>query len=332
MDTFVESSWYFLRYCSSQYSRGMFDRKKVEYWMPVDQYIGGIEHAILHLLYSRFYVKVLRDLGLLHVDEPFVKLLTQGMVVKDGAKMSKSKGNVVEPDEIIKRYGADTVRLFILFASPPERDLEWSDQGVEGCHRFLQRVWRLVFAGHASSSGHPPEADRKERDNRLRRLVHKTIKKVTEDIEERMHFNTAISALMEFVNALSEELQSPDSLDPSMLSDQSAFREALDVLLILLSPFAPHISEELWEVLGHKKSIYRTAWPSYDRALIQEDMVTMVVQVNGKLRTSIVVPAKASEERVKEEALKSDKVKLYIQGRDVKRVIVVPDRLVNIVV
>jgi len=320
MDTFVESSWYFLRYCSPNNSRGPFDKKKAEYWMPVDQYIGGIEHAILHLLYSRFYVKVLRDMGLIVIDEPFVNLLTQGMVIKDGAKMSKSKGNVVEPDIIVKKFGADTVRLFTMFASPPEKDLEWSDTGVEGCNRFLQRVWKLVCAERKHSKG------RDEEETKLRRFVHKTIKRATDDIGERKHFNTAISALMELTNAISDHLKS------SANSESPAVREALETLVILLFPFAPHIAEEMWSKLGHKKSLMRVEWPSYDRNLIQEEVVTIVVQVNGKLRAWITIPLGAPEDKVKEEALKSDKILRYIQGRDIKRIVVVPDRLVNIVV
>jgi len=305
MDTFICSSWYFYRYCDPKNDKEAFAKNKVDYWMPVDQYIGGIEHAILHLLYSRFFAKFLFDSKLISVDEPFTNLLTQGMVVKDGAKMSKSKGNVVDPDHIVEKYGADTARLFILFASPPERELEWSDQGVEGSFRFLNRVWRLV-TGHGSTT----------RDSRLETKLHQTIKAVTDDIE-RFSFNTAIAKLMELTNTLYE---------------LGTTKESLDSLLLLLSPFAPHIAEELWHELGNKDSIYRQPWPAYDPELAAESEITIPVQVNGKLRDTIIISADASEEEIKAKALASEKVRSFTSGKQIVKVISVPKKLINLVV
>jgi len=304
MDTFNCSSWYFLRYCDAQNSKKPFAKEKVNQWMPVDQYIGGIEHAILHLLYSRFFTKFLYDLKLVPTDEPFTNLLTQGMVVKDGAKMSKSKGNVVDPDEIIKKYGADTARLFILFAAPPEKELDWSDKGVEGCSRFLNRVWRLVTEKAVSGS----QATKK---------THQTIKAVTDDIE-RFSFNTAIARMMELVN----ELSKTETVDS----------ESIKALLIMLAPYAPHIAEELWHQLGNKESIHLQAWPKHDPKLAKETEITIPVQVNGKLRDTIQVSADASQEEIKEKALASEKAKAFTQDKNIVKTIVVPKRLVNIVV
>lgn len=321
MDTFMCSSWYFYRYTDPRNQTAPFDEKKVNYWMPVDQYIGGVEHAILHLMYSRFFNKVLRDAGLVKVDEPFQNLLTQGMVLKDGAKMSKSLGNTVSPEEIVAKYGADTARLFILFAAPPERDLEWSDQGVEGCFRFIQRVLRLVEdlsdrLNTAKSSG--------KKDKDVRFITHKTIKKVTEDISERFNFNTAISAIMEMVNGLNDYKESDVSKD--------VIKEALENLLLLLAPFAPHITEELWHKnLGHKNSIHMMPWPKYDKAALVEDEIEIVVQVNGKLRDKMKISAQATQDEMQEAALKSEKVKISLQGKEMKKVIIVPKKLVNIV-
>jgi leucyl-tRNA synthetase len=321
MDTFMCSSWYYYRYTDPRNTERPFDREKLDYWMPVDQYIGGVEHAILHLMYSRFFNKVMRDIGLVGIDEPFQNLLTQGMVLKDGAKMSKSLGNIVSPEEIIEKYGADTARLFILFASPPEKDLEWSDQGVEGSFRFLQRVWRLVdeLSGRTGDAC-PDEAV----DREVRRLVHKTIKKVTEDINERFNFNTAISAIMEMVNGLYACKEKPVS--------SSVIKEAVESLLLMLAPFAPHMTEELWEKLGHEKSIHLASWPCYDEEAIKEDEFEIVVQVNGKVRGKINLPAGATDEEVKEAALKHEKVQAYIEGKNVVKVVTVPKKLVNIVV
>ncbi|MHC1698507.1 MAG: leucine--tRNA ligase [Geobacteraceae bacterium] len=329
MDTFVQSSWYFLRYCSPRFEQGPLDREETEYWMSVDQYIGGIEHAVLHLLYARFFTKALRDLGFVNIDEPFINLLTQGMVIKDGSKMSKSKGNVVDPDSLIKVYGADTARLFSLFASPPERDLEWSDQGVDGSYRFLNRVWKLVFelAPLISSAGPVPSAQTLSGDaGKLRRAIHKTIKKVTEDVEERFHFNTAIAAIMELVNSISSfEAKKDPSCAPVL-------KEAVESVVLLLAPFVPHIAEELWEGLGHGGGIESASWPVYDAEAVVEDELTIVVQVNGKLRGKVTVAAVAAEEQVRSAALADEKVLAHIEGKTVRKIIYVPGKLLNIVV
>ena len=321
MDTFMCSSWYFYRFTDARNEESPFDREKVNYWMPVDQYIGGVEHAILHLMYSRFFNKVTRDAGLVEVDEPFENLLTQGMVLKDGVKMSKSIGNTVSPEEIIEKYGADTARLFILFAAPPERDLEWSDQGVEGCFRFLQRVFRLVedLSHKLSNAGSLGKYD-----GDMRRLTHKTIKKVTDDVSERFNFNTAISAIMEMVNGLNAHKDSDISKD--------VIKEALDNLLLLLAPFAPHITEELWHDVGHKKSIHMMPWPKYDVEALVEEEIEIVVQVNGKVRDKTNINAETTEDEMKEAALKLEKLVSYLEGKKIVKVITVPKKLVNIVV
>jgi len=329
MDTFVESSWYFDRFASPRYDQGPLDKEKVDYWMPVDQYIGGIEHAILHLLYSRFFARVLRELGLVKDKEPFTRLLTQGMVIKDGAKMSKSRGNIVDPEYLVAKYGADTARMFCLFASPPEKDLDWSDQGVEGSFRFLSRVWRLVYENHGWIKGAEPYSHEApiERDLReLRGKVHKTIKKVGEDIE-RFHFNTAISAIMELVNAL-YQFESKKGEDPT---ERSVFREALEAVILLLSPFVPHIAEELGEAMGKGESIMKTPWPDYDRKAIVEEEVLIVIQVNGKVRDRVTVPSSMGEEEIKGVALEREKVRRHIQDKAVQTVILVPRKLINIV-
>ena len=297
--------------------------------MPVDQYIGGIEHAVLHLLYARFFTKALRDLGLTSADEPFRNLLTQGMVIKAGAKMSKSKGNVVDPDLLIKEYGADTARLFSLFASPPEKDLEWSDQGVEGSFRFLARVWRLVKDNYATivRAKNTPGGEPTEKVKDLRRATHRTIKKVTDDIEDRFHFNTAIASVMELVNTLYQF--NPNGNDAH---EAFAFREAVDAIVLLLSPFAPHAAAELWESLGNKSAIDSVPWPVYDEALTLADEVLVVVQVNGKVRDRLTVPAGAGEEYVREAALCLEKVRQHTGGAAPKKVVYVPSKLINIVV
>nr|WP_281273649.1 leucine--tRNA ligase [Biomaibacter acetigenes] len=321
MDTFMCSSWYYYRYTDPRNTEQPFAREKLDYWMPVDQYIGGVEHAILHLMYSRFFNKAMRDAGLVHVDEPFTNLLTQGMVLKDGAKMSKSLGNIVSPEDIIDRYGADTARLFILFASPPERDLEWSDQGVEGSFRFLQRVWRLIDELserlNDENTGAKAEGD-------VRRLVHKTIKKVTDDVAERFNFNTAISAIMEMVNGLYAYKEQKIS--------GSVIKEAVENLLLLLAPFAPHMTEELWEKLGKKESIHLMPWPKYDIEAMVEEEIEIVVQVNGKVKGKVSLPAEATDEEMKQAALSNEKVLPHIEGKNVVKVITVPRKLVNIVV
>ncbi len=324
MDTFTCSSWYFLRYTSPHEENAPFNKETARYWMPVDQYIGGIEHAVMHLLYARFFTKVLSDLGLCQIREPFINLLTQGMVIKDGAKMSKSKGNVVDPNYIISKYGADTARLFILFAAPPEKELEWSDQGVEGCYRFLNRVWKLV---HEMMPFLKDEIDVEmdKTDENLKHMIHRTIKRVTEDIEERFNFNTAISRIMEFVNALQKYNEERENKNSRVL------KEAINTLIVILSPFAPHMCEELWEKIGNKESVYFESWPSFDERWAQAEEINLIVQVNGKVRDKIVVSADITKEEMENQALSSEKIKKYVEGKQVKNVIVVPGRLVNIV-
>ncbi|GBF31979.1 leucyl-tRNA synthetase [Desulfocucumis palustris] len=329
MDTFMCSSFYYYRYTSPRDENAVWDREKVNGWLPVDQYIGGVEHAILHLLYSRFFTKFLYDVGLIKNIEPFTNLLTQGMVLKDGAKMSKSKGNVVSPEEIVATYGADTARLFILFAAPPERDLEWSDQGVEGCYRFLHRVWRLVAPMSEELLKAPSGFDGKPAgvNREMRRLTHATIKKVTEDTGNRFNFNTAVSAIMELVNGLYQYKELPETdRDPAVM------REAVEHLLILLAPFAPHITEELWAGIGHRDSIHRQPWPEYDPEAIIEDEITIVVQLNGKVRERVLVPADITPDKMKELVLAQPRVQNMIEGKQVVKVIPVPGKLVNIVV
>lgn len=331
MDTFVESSWYFARFACADYAEGPLDKERVNYWLPVDQYIGGIEHAVLHLLYSRFFVKVLRDMGYVEMDEPFLNLLTQGMVIKDGAKMSKSKGNVVDPDEMIEAYGADTVRLFCLFASPPERDLDWSEQGVEGAFRFLSRVWRLVAENLDSLKAARPYdggATLTTELSNLHRKTHQTIKKVTEDIRDRFHFNTAIAAIMELVNQAYQTLESDRQKDlfwPVM-------RKAVETVIVCVSPMVPHIAEELWRSIGYGASVTSVSWPTWNEGALQTEEVLIVVQVNGKLRSRIDVSADAEMEEVKKLALQDAKIQDFIAGKAIKRVVVVPNKLVNIVV
>ncbi|MFO0752454.1 MAG: leucine--tRNA ligase [Thermodesulfovibrionales bacterium] len=360
MDTFVDSSWYFIRYCSRK-DEDALDRRNIAYWMPVDQYIGGIEHAVLHLLYSRFFTRVVRDLGIIGYGEPFRNLLTQGMVcketwrcpehewlfpeqVEDGKcslcgkaaekgrveKMSKSKKNVVDPDALLRRYGADTLRLFSLFAAPPERDLEWADKGVEGAYRFLNRVWGIIYrhrdavraAGRKEEGNPPPLSDPAAR---LLRKTHQTIRKVTEDVEREYHFNTAIASLMELVNELS-------AYSPQGAGDTGVLRIALKSVLLMLAPFAPHLGEELWEALGEQNTIFGCRWPAWDEALAREEEVELVVQVNGKLRAKLMVPAGLPDGEAQKKALGDPKIAEIIEGRQVKKVVVVQGRLVNVVV
>lgn len=324
MDTFICSSWYYLRYTDPRNQELPFAKEKVDYWMSVDQYIGGIEHAILHLLYARFFTKVLSDLGLVNAREPFANLLTQGMVIKDGSKMSKSKGNVVDPDKIVRDYGADTARLFMLFAAPPERDLEWSDKGVEGAFRFLNRVWRLVDEYKEEII----KADsafvlNDEADKEMIKAVHKTIKKVTEDIS-RFSFNTAISSIMELVNAL--------YLQREKNNNTALWKCSLENLLLLLAPFAPHMTEELWHSLGKEESIHRQSWPVYQEEYTVEDKVTVVIQINGKVRGKIEAAADLAKDKLESLALAEEKIAAAVAGKNVVKVIVVPNKLVNIVV
>ncbi|MDD2702543.1 MAG: leucine--tRNA ligase [Candidatus Omnitrophica bacterium] len=304
MATFFDSSWYFLRFCSPKFDEAPFEAKEASHWMPVDQYIGGIEHAILHLLYSRFFTKFFKDMGMLDFDEPFLRLLTQGMVLKDGEVMSKSRGNIVDPDSIISKYGADTLRLFILFAAPPETELEWDDRGIEGSFKFLNRVWRIQ------------DNLKDKADETVARVLHKTIKKVGEDIEN-FKFNTAIAGLMELVNAIYQS---------------GADKEIFSKLILMLCPFVPHFAEELWELMGNKGSACVQPWPEFDPALLIEENVTVIIQVNGKLRSKVIVPAETGEEVLKSLVLSDEKLKPWLQGKPVKSVIVVPNKLVNIVV
>ncbi len=334
MDTFVESSWYFARFTDARNDSGAFDKKALSYWLPVDQYIGGVEHAILHLLYSRFFTKVLRDFGFYPADleEPFSNLLTQGMVLKDGSKMSKSKGNVVDPTDMIGRYGADTVRLFCLFAAPPERDFDWSDTGIEGSSRFLNRIWRLFVelrphleATAACSSTETCAAVPAARELRLRE--HATVRKVGEDIGNRYQFNTAIAAVMELVNSL---YLAKDELTASP-EGREALSSAMATVLTLLYPITPHMCEELWQDLGHSDSLAEERWPQWQESALKRDMITVVLQVNGKLRGKIEVPAEASREEAEKLALGDESVRRHIDGLTVRKVVVVPGKLVNVV-
>lgn len=332
MDTFFCSSWYYMRYADPRQDKRPFMKEKVDYWLPVDQYIGGIEHAVLHLLYSRFFTKFLQDRGLVAASEPFQRLLAQGMVYKDGAKMSKSKGNVVSPDEIIQRYGADTGRLFILFAAPPEKDLDWNDRGVEGCHRFLRRVWRLfqqnMHLFSAASSGSKPALGAEE--EKLQRALHETIKRVTVDIEERFNFNTAISAIMELVNAFYAYFN--EFAEKDAAGAATFLTDALEKLLIILAPFAPHITEELWHLSGHSESIHMQPWPVYNPDVLKVDEVEVVFQVNGKVRGRLLVPAGSTENELLEIAKEHEKVRVYLEGKTIVKTVTVPGKLVNIVV
>ncbi|MFQ6133159.1 MAG: class I tRNA ligase family protein, partial [Armatimonadota bacterium] len=329
MDTFMCSNWYFLRYTSPEAEDAPFSREAADYWLPVDKYVGGVEHAIMHLFYARFATKVLYDRGHIGFAEPFSSLFTQGMLCKDGAKMSKSKGNVVPSDEICDKYGADTGRLFILFTGPPELDAEWSDQGVEGAHRFLGRIWRLLTGNGELWLPEWREAigaEQSEAAKGLRRKTHQTIKKITTDIEERLHFNTAISAAMELVNDMYAYVAARDDGGPD-----AAYSEAVENLLVMLSPFAPHIADELWERLGKSGSLYEATWPAFDPEIAREEQIEVPVQVNGKLRDRLTVPADISDEELRELALASQRARAHTEGKEVRKVIVVPKKLVNIV-
>ena len=324
-DTFVESSWYFSRYASPDCDTAMLDKRE-EYWMPVDQYTGGVEHAILHLLYSRFWQKVMRDFGLSSADEPFTNLLTQGMVLKDGAKMSKNKGNTVDPQALIDRYGADTVRLFMMFAAPPEQALEWSDDGVQGASRFLKRFWTAVQS-HVDS-GKPPALDTmalNDAEKDLRRKTHQTIAKVSDDIGRRYTFNTAIAASMELLNAVNK-------LEHGTPQSRAIEREALDAVVLVLSPIVPHICHALWSMLGHDSAPVFEQWPDFDESALEQDTIEIVVQVNGKLRGRISVAADADKEQVAAVALADENVQRFVADKEIRKTIVVPGKLVNIVV
>ena len=325
MDTFVDSSWYFLRYIDPKNTEEPFSGELVNKWMPVDQYIGGVEHAIMHLLYARFFVKAFKSMGMLDFDEPFKNLLTQGMVLMDGSKMSKSKGNTVSPIEIINKYGADTARLFVLFAAPPERDLDWSEQGVEGCFRFLNRVYRLVDElAEIANSNAEVKAVTKE-DKAMRLVIHSTLKKVTADLSEKFGFNTAIAALMELIN----EMYKYKELDTR---NDGIIREGIETIVTILAPFTPHLGEELWTMIGKEGSVFDISWPKYDEKALVQDEVEVIVQVNGKLRAKVAMDANISREDMEKMALEDAKVKAAIEGKNVVKVIAVPKKLVNIVV
>ena len=324
-DTFVESSWYFARYACPDNDQVMLDQR-AEYWTPVDQYTGGIEHAILHLLYSRFFQRVMRDEGLTEVSEPFTNLLTQGMVLKDGAKMSKAKGNTVDPQQLIAEYGADTVRLFMMFAAPPEQSLEWSDDGVQGSFRFLKRFWHAVVEHAQAGSATAVDASNlNDAQKELRRKTHQTIAKISDDLGRRSSFNTAIAAAMELLNAINK-------LDDASDAGRAVAREALEAVVLMLSPIVPHICHALWQQLGHQTPLIDQAWPVVDETALEADRIEMVVQVNGKLRARLTVPADADKSTVEALALADDNVQRFIDGNDIRKVIVVPGRLVNIVV
>ena len=338
MDTFVDSSWYFYRYTDPQIDTAPVSREAVDYWFPVDQYIGGIEHAILHLIYMRFFTKVMKDIGLVSFSEPVVRLFTQGMVIKDGSKMSKSKGNVVDPTAMFERYGADTVRLYMLFAAPPEKDLDWSDSGIEGASRFLNRVYRVV-AKHAESLSAAESllgevgrsavlADYTPEERRLLRKAHQVLRHVTEDMEERWHFNTDIAVAMELVNELAE-------LDAAVAEGKissATLKESLEILVLVLALFGPHIADELWEGLGHSGATLRVEWPAFDPELAAEEELELPVQVNGKLRSRIRVAVDVTEEEIRRLAQADEKVAQHLDGRQIVKIIVVPQKLINIVV
>ena len=331
MDTFVDSSWYFYRYTSARMDTAPFDSAKANYWFPIDQYIGGVEHAILHLIYSRFWTKVMRDMGLIKNSEPAQRLFTQGMVIKNGAKMSKSKGNVVSPDDMVAKFGSDATRMYALFAAPPDRDLDWQEQGVEGIHRFLGRVYRFVQKhgkAQTADSAAPPPGHLSSEARVIQRKLHQTIAKITTDFDGRWHFNTSISAVMTLVNELylAEEAIAAGKVPASSLADVQR------KLVLLLAPFAPYLAAELWQTLGENSVLLRHPWPAFDPALAKEDEVELAVQVNGKLRGKITVPAESTEDFVREKALADEKVKAALTGKTAMKVIVVPGKLVNVVV
>jgi len=324
-DTFFESSWYYARYTCNDYAQGMLDQR-VNHWLPVDQYVGGIEHAVLHLLYARFFHKLMRDLGLVEGDEPFRNLLTQGMVNKDGSKMSKSKGNTVDPQELMDRYGADTVRLFMMFAAPPEQSLEWSDSGVEGASRFLNRLWKAVYANVSQGPVSAPDVELLDDSQKaFRRKVHETIQKVSDDVGRRYTFNTAIAANMELLNDIGRFTDKTET-------GRALVKEALDSSVLMLSPIVPHICDALWEALGHTDSVVDCAWPAVDEAALVKDSVELIVQVNGKLRGRISVGTSAGDEVIREAALAEPNVKTHVEDKTIRKVIIVPGRLVNMVV
>ena len=330
MDTFVDSSWYFYRYTDARNDQAPFAAEKVAYWFPIDQYVGGVEHAILHLIYSRFWTKMMRDIGVVHNDEPIGRLFTQGMVIRNGAKMSKSKGNVVAPDEMIARFGADATRMYSLFAAPPDRDLDWQEDGVAGVSRFLARVWRFAakYAERARNTGSRASAAASPESQAILRKLHQTIRRITEDFAGRWHFNTSIAAIMELVNLLTA---SEPAIGAGKVSD-AVVVENLRSLTLMLVPFAPYLAFELWEQLGEKGDLLRTSWPKFDPALAREEQIEIPVQINGKLRSVVTVSADADEDTVRNAALADEKIAALIAGKEIVRIIVVPGKLINIVV
>lgn len=326
MDTFLDSSWYFLRYCDPKNENQVFDKEKVKYWMNVDQYIGGVEHAILHLMYARFFQMALYDLGLVTDEEPFKNLLTQGMVNKDGKKMSKSLGNVVSPAEILEKYGADTARLFILFAAPPEKELDWSDAGVEGSFRFLNRVYRLVYETVQKYGFKTTDFEiNNDNDKQLNYMANYAVKKVSDDAGGRFQFNTAISTIMEFVNELYRYKELPD-VNPGLIN------ACIEKLVLILSPFTPHVCEEMWEYLGHTGSLYNVSWPDYDESALVKDSVEIVIQINGKVKEKMSVASGLSRDELQKTVMESEAAVKAVDGRNIVKIIAVPDKLVNIVV
>jgi leucyl-tRNA synthetase len=333
MDTFMDSSWYFFRYTDPRNDRAPFDPRAAKYWFPIDQYIGGIEHAILHLIYARFFCKVMRDLGLTELREPVRRLFSQGMVLKDGAKMSKSKGNLIGAIDMAEKYGCDTARLYTLFAAPPEKDLEWNEQGIEGCARFAGRVFRLIdrhaarlrdVPGERGAGRGTPEATAKEKD--LQRKAHQTLRRLTQDFEVRWHFNTSVALVMELVNAL----QAQEPLDQDARPE--VVKGVLELLVLMLTPMAPHLSEELWEMLGHAGGLDATRWPEYVAELAAEEQVEIPIQINGRMRGKMSVEAGLPEDELVERAMVDPRIKPLVEGKRIIKKIVVPDRLVNLVV
>jgi leucyl-tRNA synthetase len=345
MDTFVDSSWYFYRFADPRNQTQAFDPAAVKYWLPVDFYSGGVEHAILHLIYSRFFARVFRDLGMVSHDEPFTQLLTQGMVLKDGNVMSKSKGNVVDPDTMLQKYGADALRLYVMFVAPPEKEVEWTDSGLEGSYRFLGRVWRLAdhWAPAIGTAAAPDASALNPAERAVRRKTHDTVRRVTIDIEQRQQLNTAVSAMMELVNELYAFSEHTATGQPGRRGDASTapaerdetrfvMREAIEALVRMLAPFAPHTSEELWELLGHEGGLAAASWPGFDPEVAKADEVVVPVQVNGKVRARITAAADATEHDLEQAALADPAVAAYTAGKTIARVVVATGRLVSIVI
>jgi leucyl-tRNA synthetase len=333
MDTFIDSSWYFFRYTDPHNSAAPFDPALACYWFPIDQYIGGIEHAILHLIYSRFFCKVMRDLGMVEIREPVRRLFSQGMVLKDGAKMSKSKGNVVGAIDMAEKYGCDTARMYTLFAAPPEKDLEWSEQGIEGCARFLHRVFRLVdrhtlaLQNVSTNRSQPMKLGAaSEKEKVLLRKAHQSLRRVSADFETRWHFNTTVALIMELVNTLQANEPLEENARPEIV------KQVLEMLIMMLAPIVPHLAEELWEMLGHGESLQRSEWPQYSEDLAEEEQVEVVIQINGRVRGKIRVDAGLAEEELAQRAFGDPKIQLLLRGARIVKRVVVPDKLVNVVV